>query len=113
MNKKFRKDAVPPQQEAVSHEEYWAPQMPKVLHTLSNKLLPIVAFSDLGSRRCDDPKLREYFDKIRQAADDSRELVIHLRQQFQQHHKDISDEGTLSSEGAPLSSSSNRERQTF
>ena len=65
-------------------EDDWVPHMPRVLHTLSNKLLPIVAFSDLGSRRCEDPTLREYFEKIRQAARDSRELIIQLRQEFQQ-----------------------------
>ena len=72
-------------------EEYWAPQMPNLLHALSNKLLPIVAFSDLGVRRCEDPVLREYFDKIRQAAGDSRELIIQLRQQFQQNQKEFSE----------------------
>ena len=75
------------QEDALAPQEYWAPKMPKVLHTLSNKLLPIVAFSDLGFRRCDDPKLREYFDKIRQAAADSRDLLIQLRQQVQQSQK--------------------------
>ncbi len=72
------------QEEGPSHEEYWVPKMPIVLHTLSNKLLPIMAFSDLGSRRCDDPQLREYFDKIRQAAADTREFILQLRQEFQQ-----------------------------
>lgn len=65
-------------------EDDWVPHMPRVLHTLSNKLLPIVAFSDLGSRRCEDPTLREYFEKIRQAARDSRDLIIQLRQDVQQ-----------------------------
>ena len=59
-------------------------KIPTVLHTLSNKLLPIMAFSDLGARRCDDPKLCEYFDKIRQAAADSREFIVQLRREFQQ-----------------------------
>lgn len=72
-------------------EEYWVPRMPKVLHTLSNKLLPIVAFSDLGSRCCEDPKLKEYFEKIRLAAGDSRELIIQLRQEFQQSQTDMID----------------------
>lgn len=72
-------------------EEYWAPQMPNLLHALSNKLLPIVAFSDLGSRRCDDPELRKYFEKIRQAAGDSRDLIVQLRRQFQQSQKDLSE----------------------
>lgn len=71
-------------------EEYWASQMPNLLHALSNKMLPIVAFSDLGTRRCDDPELRKYFEKIRQAAGDSRDLLIQLRQQFQQNQKDLS-----------------------
>jgi hypothetical protein len=77
------------QNEAPLAEEHWAPQMPIVLHTLSNKLLPIMAFSDLGSRRCDDPQLREYFEKINQAASDSREFIIQLRQQFHHSQKDM------------------------
>ncbi len=80
-------------------EEYWVSQMPNLLHALSNKLLPIVAFSDLGARRCDDPELRKYFDKIRQAAGDSRELLIQLRQQFQQSQKDLSETHPSPSEG--------------
>ena len=78
------------QEEVSAQEEYWVPKMPKVLHTLSNKLLPIVAFSDLGYRRCEDQKLREYFEKIRLAASDSRELIIQLRQQFRESQKDTS-----------------------
>ncbi|GEM_PF-5250681 len=73
------------QKEVPSLDEYWVPKMPIVLHALANKLLPIMAFSDLGSRRCDDPQLREYFDKIRQAAVDSREFINQLRQEFQQN----------------------------
>ena len=76
------------QDEASSQEEYWGPPMLIVLHALSNKLLPIMAFSDLGSRRCDDPQLREYFDKIHRAADDSREFIRQLRQQFHQSPKE-------------------------
>jgi len=72
-------------------DESWAPQMPHLLHALSNKLLPIVAFSDLGARRCEDPVIREYFDKIRQAAGDSRELITQLRRQFQQNQKELSE----------------------
>ena len=72
------------QNEVELENQFCIPKMPKVLHTLSNKLLPIVAFSDLGSRCCEDPKLREYFEKIRLAAADSRELIIQLRQEFQQ-----------------------------
>lgn len=78
--------------------DYWVPQMPKVLHTLSNKLLPIVAFSDLGSRRCEDPQMRDYFDKIRQAASDSRELIVELRRQFQQSQKNISQSASIPSD---------------
>jgi hypothetical protein len=90
-----------PSQESVAGEkasledEDWAPHMPRVLHTLSNKLLPIVAFSDLGSRRCEDPTLREYFEKIRQAAGDSRELIIQLRQEIQQRKKAASENHEL------------------
>lgn len=83
-------------------EEYWAAQMPNLLHALSNKLLPIVAFSDLGTRRCEDPELRKYFDKIRQAAGDSRELLLQLRQQLQQHQKDLSEAYASSTDGSQV-----------
>ncbi len=73
------------QEEVPSEEEDWVQKIPTVLHTLSNKLLPIMAFSDLGSRRCDDPQLRDYFDKIRQAAADSRECIVQLRREFHQN----------------------------
>lgn len=83
------RNAISPQ-DKLSQGEYWVTQMPNILHALSNKLLPIVAFSDLGARRCDDPELQKYFDKIRQAAEDSRELIIQLRCQFHQRDKDLS-----------------------
>ena len=91
MNNQNTQDSVA-QEEVPSEEEYWAQKIPIVLHTLSNKLLPIMAFSDLGSRRCDDPKLCEYFDKIRQAAADSREFIIQLRQEFQQSQPPYQDD---------------------
>ena len=88
-------------------DEYWVSKMPIVLHALANKLLPIMAFSDLGSRRCDDPQLREYFDKIRQAAADSREFINQLRQEFQQNQpqsqKNPSEPIRSSSDDGPVS----------
>ncbi len=83
------------QEEVPSEEEYWVKKMPIVLHSLSNKLLPIMAFSDLGSRRCDDPKLCEYFDKIRQAAADSREFIVQLRREFHQNKPESQPESKM------------------
>ncbi len=95
------------QEEVPSEEEYWAQKIPIVLHTLSNKLLPIMAFSDLGSRRCEDPQLREYFDKIRQAAAQSREFISQLRREFQQNQpqslKDTSEPICPSFDDRPVS----------
>lgn len=85
-----------------SAEEKRVPDIPVVLHTLSNKLLPIMAFSDLGSRRCEDPQLREYFEKIRQAAADSREYIIHLRQLIHQIQKDSSEPSRLLPDSGPV-----------
>ncbi len=52
------------------------------LHALGNKLLPVLVFSDLGLRRCQDPQLQEYFEKIRRSADEAREMVDALRREL-------------------------------
>ncbi len=93
--------AISPNENHVD-EAYWASHMPTLLHALSNKLLPIVAFADLGSRRCDDPELRKYFDKIRQAAGDSRDIIIQLRQQSQHKQKDLPERYSSSPGGTQI-----------
>ena len=52
------------------------------LHALGNKLLPVLVFSDLGLRRCRDPQLQEYFEKIRRSAGEAREMVDALRREL-------------------------------
>ena len=58
--------------------------MPKLLHALANKLLPIVAFADLGIRNSQDPTLLSYFEKIRHSAGDARDLIVLARQEFRE-----------------------------
>ena len=77
--------------------------LPRTLHALANKLLPIVAFSDLGVRNAKDPLLLNYFQKIRHAAGDARDLIVSLRQDLQEWERNnnasflepISDDGRL------------------
>ena len=52
---------------AASYNLRLSPDLPKILHALANKLLPIVAFSDLGIRSSQDPLALNYFEKIRRA----------------------------------------------
>ncbi len=59
-----------------------SPLLTHVLHALGNKLLPVLVFSDLGLRRCQDPQLQEYFEKIRRSAGEARELVDALRREL-------------------------------
>ena len=69
---------------AASHNLGSSPDLPKVLHALANKLLPIVAFSDLGIRSSQDPLALNYFEKIRHAAGDARDLIVSLRREIQE-----------------------------
>ena len=50
-----------------------------LLHTLSNKLLPIVVFSELALRRCEDTQLKPQLEKIQAAAEQARDLLIEIR----------------------------------
>lgn len=59
-----------------------SPLLTHALHALGNKLLPVLVFSDLGLRRCQDPQLQEYFEKIRRSADEAREMVDALRREL-------------------------------
>jgi hypothetical protein len=53
--------------------------MRALLHSLSNKLLPIVVFSELAIRRCDDTQLRPQLEKIHGAAEQARDLLVEIR----------------------------------
>ena len=61
--------------------------LPKLLHALANKLLPIVAFSDLGVRTAKDSLSLNYFEKIRHAAGDARDLVVSVRREPQERER--------------------------
>ena len=50
-----------------------------LLHSLSNKLLPIIVLSDLALRRCDDSQLKPQLDKIHDAAEQARDLLVEIR----------------------------------
>ena len=50
-----------------------------LLHTLSNKLLPIVVFSELALRRCEDVQLKPQLEKIHGAAEQARDLLVEIR----------------------------------
>lgn len=50
-----------------------------LLHSLSNKLLPIVVFSELALRRCEDVQLKSQLEKIHGAAEQARDLLVEIR----------------------------------
>ncbi|MDH4195765.1 MAG: hypothetical protein OEY80_02175 [Nitrospirota bacterium] len=51
----------------------------KLLHSLSNKLLPIVVFSELALRRCEDEHLKQQLEKIHGAAEQARDILVEIR----------------------------------
>lgn len=51
----------------------------KLLHSLSNKLLPIVVFSQLALRRCEDDQLKRQLEKIHGAAEQARDILVEIR----------------------------------
>ncbi len=53
--------------------------MRALLHTLSNKILPIVVFSELSIRRCEDVQLKPQLEKIHAAAEQARDLLVEIR----------------------------------
>ena len=54
-------------------------KMGGLLHSLSNKLLPIVVFSELAIRRCEDTQLKPQLEKIHGAAQQARDLLVEIR----------------------------------
>lgn len=50
-----------------------------LLHSLSNKLLPIVVFSELALRGCEDTQLKPQLEKIHGAAEQARALLVEIR----------------------------------
>ncbi len=56
-----------------------APSLGGLIHSLSNKLLPIVVFSELALRRCEDTQLKPQLEKIHGAAEQARDLLTQIR----------------------------------
>lgn len=74
--------------------------LPTILHALANKLLPIIAFSDLGVRNAQDALLLSYFEKIRNAAGDARDLLVSLRRDYQEKERRLNLESQKTTAGA-------------
>lgn len=54
-------------------------QQSKLIHSLSNKLLPIVVFSELALRRCQDENLKSQLEKIHGAAGEARDIILEIK----------------------------------
>ncbi|MGD9849851.1 MAG: hypothetical protein AB7T38_01155 [Nitrospirales bacterium] len=57
------------------------PTQAQLLHSLANKLLPIVVFSELALRQCQDEKVKQQLEKIHGAAGDARDIIMELKRQ--------------------------------
>ena len=53
----------------------------QLLHSLSNKLLPIVVFSELALRHCQEEKVKQQLEKIHGAAGDARDIILEMKRQ--------------------------------
>jgi hypothetical protein len=51
----------------------------RLLHSLCNKLLPIVVFSELALRHCQDETVKRQLEKIHGAAGDARDLILEIK----------------------------------
>ena len=51
-----------------------------MLHSLSNKLLPIVVCSELALKRCSEDPVRTQLEKIQRSANEVRDLIAQMRQ---------------------------------
>ena len=51
-----------------------------MLHSLSNKLLPIVVCSELALKRCSEDQVRTQLEKIQRSANEVRDLITQMRQ---------------------------------
>ena len=54
-----------------------------MLHSLSNKLLPIVVCSELALKRCSEDQVRTQLEKIRRSANEVRDLITQIRERSQ------------------------------
>ena len=51
-----------------------------LVHSLSNKLLPIVVCTELALRRCNEDQVRPLLEKIQRAANEARDIIAQMRQ---------------------------------
>jgi hypothetical protein len=51
----------------------------RLLHSLCNKLLPIVVFSELALRHCQDETVKRQLEKIHGAAGDARDIILEIK----------------------------------
>lgn len=58
-----------------------SPTQAQLLHSLANKLLPIVVFSELALRQCQDERIKQQLEKIHGAAGDARDIIMELKKQ--------------------------------
>ena len=58
-----------------------------MLHSLSNKLLPIVVCSELALKRCSEDQVRTQLEKIQRSANEVRDLIAQMRQCSQREEK--------------------------
>ena len=58
-----------------------------MLHSLSNKLLPIVVCSELALKRCSEDQVRTQLEKIQRSANEVRDLITQMRQCSQREEK--------------------------
>ena len=59
--------------------EVFNSQHRQLLHSLSNKLLPIVVFSELALRQCEDDQVKQKLEKIHGAAGDARDILQEIK----------------------------------
>jgi len=69
----------PPESVSLPSFPYDSSSKGKLLHSLSNKLLPIVVFSELALRRCEDEHLKQQLLKIHGAAEQARDILVEIR----------------------------------
>lgn len=67
--------------DSIQSAESVFPTQAQLLHSLANKLLPIVVFSELALRQCQDEKVRKQLEKIHGAAGDARDIIQELKKQ--------------------------------
>ena len=56
----------------------FSPGQAQLLHSLSNKLLPIVVFAELALRQC---RADKQLEKIHGAAGDARDIILEMKKQ--------------------------------